>query len=82
MSRQSITLKRARFTFGQAYYLTDYGFGYLFVDGRQPKLTAEQADEILAVVPRTGRTAMSIRRQVAELLRAAKMRVSGGQADA
>ena len=73
VSNTPTNLKRLRFSLNQCCYLMDYGFGIHFGLGRSVILTADEARVILDVVPRVGRTALSIRRKVASALRAAEL---------
>jgi hypothetical protein len=73
VARSHIMLERLRFTLNQALYLLDSGVPLNVDISRSMLMTASDADAILAFVPRNGRTAMSIRRKVAEALRRAEI---------
>jgi hypothetical protein len=75
-----LMLKRIRFTLNQCLYLADLDVPvWEWRNPRYALISAADADLILSRVPRSGRTAMSIRRKVASELRAAELSAEVGK---
>jgi hypothetical protein len=77
-ARNHIMLKRLRFTPGQVGCLWENDIlkrmqTRIPFAGGSVLMTADDADTILFLTPKKGRTAMSIRRKVASALRAAEI---------
>jgi hypothetical protein len=76
IQRNHIMLERLRFTPGQVEYMAENLIPLAISrEAMSPSMlmTAEDADAILFLTPKKGRTAMSIRRKVASALRAAEI---------